>query len=45
MSAKADAVTPKRAKEPDDENALYKVPGTLSPPGESDTGIKDKCEM
>ena len=28
-----------------DKDALYKVPGSLSPPGESDKGIEDKCRF
>ena len=28
-----------------DKGALYKVPGSLSPPGESDKGIEDKCRF
>jgi hypothetical protein len=28
-----------------DKDALYRVPGSLAPPGESDKGIKDKCRF
>ena len=28
-----------------DKNALYKVPGSLAPPGESHKGIEDKCRF
>ncbi len=28
-----------------DKGALYKVPGSFSPPGESDKGIEDKCRF
>lgn len=27
------------------KDALYKVPGSLAPPGESDKGIEDKCRF
>jgi len=27
------------------KDALYKVPGSLAPPGESDKGVKDKCRF
>ena len=28
-----------------DKDALYRVSGSLAPPGESDKGIKDKCRF
>ncbi len=28
-----------------DKDALYRVPGSFAPPGESDKGIKDKCRF